>query len=177
MRIDGATDHKANPLQIPLANSICNPLEQRSNRPYGVTMAIADTEDKILADLEAVMRRAISFGRRLEKDAFRKLLEVSDETPTPPKLKSKTPDKPKLPYGFVKKSVGAAIAAYPTGIARDRIKPFVAKNFEVVLEESAIQTALRTLSDDGDAEYKERFWFPSKQLLASIKALEEQEKA
>ncbi len=47
-------------------------------------MAIADTEEKIRADFEALLLRAVALGRKLEKDSLRALLD-GGESPEPPK--------------------------------------------------------------------------------------------
>lgn len=144
-------------------------------------MAIADTEEKILDDLIPIVRRAIALGRRLEKDAVHARIVSAIEGEEPAALvatnlirpadkiveQSVLEERRSYPYGHVKRTVAATLLANRGGIERSAIRAYCIKHFDSPFEDSAIQTALKTLAKDEYARYfaKRNKWIPTQALI------------
>jgi hypothetical protein len=130
-------------------------------------VAIHDSEEKIRADMEALIRRAIALGERRKTEAFRALID----DPEVPLLKDReTKEKgSKHPYGHVKNTVARVIGAHILGVGRDRIAPYALHRYQTTLDEGAIQTALKTLSKEQSIRYENLSWFPNSKLLEELK--------
>ena len=164
-------------------------------------MAILDTEEKIIADLAAVVRRAVALGRRMEKDAVRVRLqraidgESSETKPEEIELGTSAEElgdrtraieeatahleqeMGRYPYGHVKKSVATAIYKLrATGATRQEIGAYCGNKLSTPLTDSAVQTALKTLTKDGMARYRsaKQRWYPTQELIEKMEAVERQ---
>jgi hypothetical protein len=141
-----------------------------------VQRSIPDTEDKILSDLQALVRRAIALGRKLEKGDVRSrivraiegesetlnaainavseaaltVLHDADETGQNQVRKGRT-----YPYGHIKATAKRAFLAHREGLTRADLIRVCDKAFNTQISENGALTALKALSKDGYVRYSE----------------------
>jgi hypothetical protein len=152
-------------------------------------MTSVDSEEKIMADLTAIVRRAVALGRRHERDAVRDRLMVAieggqrEEKVAAPAVNGSgttaTLANGKRPYGSIRRTVAQAILdAGHGGITKKAIRMYCSNKFHVDLSESSIQTALSAFSKHELARYiqKRNRWTMTAKLADQI-AQEEPENA
>ena len=131
-------------------------------------MPATDTEEALIADLTAVIRRAVALGRKLGAEDERKriLRAASMEPPAPsdaettpaftPGPRGDDPDaKPhparKYPYGYVSSALEETLKAHPQGIEREAIGPYCREALGKDIDEEALRNAIKVFIRRGRA--------------------------
>lgn len=143
-------------------------------------MSLGDTEEKILADLHNIVRRAIALGRRLEKDEVRSRVFdaiAGNEKDSLDSLRSSgiqigkavepKRERKQYPYGHVKNTVATALYRHQRGLTRAELQTVCATDFDTEVSDNGALTALKSLGKHGMAKFREsaKKWVPTSKLI------------